>query len=189
MNKITISSLKKSEEIEKILNEKSRQGYEVASFSQSIIALRYNVTFKKSKKQLNYTLSSKPLKEKGLKLITDKKVYLYSSKIKPIINEEKRNETDKTLKMTNYWRIVDILYVLFVIFFIVSTKEKPYSMNRLIYVFPTTLVYSLLNLLIRNNSKGSKVALIVTSVLTSAVITVVIELVYMLYKTIMGFFG
>ncbi len=125
MNKTTISSLKKSEEIEKILNEKSKQGYEVTSFKLSPVALRYTVDFKKSKNQLNYTVSSTPLEQKGLKLITDKKVYLYSSKIKPLINEEKRNQTDKTLKMANYWKILDTLYVLFVIFFIVTTKEKP----------------------------------------------------------------
>ncbi len=188
MEKLTISSFKTSEEIEKILNEKAKKGFQVTSFSLSKISLKYHVKMKKAKSNTIYTLSSKPIDSKGLKLISDDNILLYSSKIKPLISEEQRQETNRVMKSNNYWKITDIIYILFAIYFIVAIKEKPYSMNRLMYLFPITLVYSLLNLLIRNHDRKNIVKLIITSILTSAVMVVIIELIYVLYSTITGFF-
>ncbi len=187
MESLTISSLKTSEEIEKILNEKSKNGLQVTSFSLSKISLKYKIKLKKGKSNTIYTVSSKPIESKGLKLISDDTIYLYSSKIKPIISENQRKETNRVIKSNNYWKIIDILYILFAIYFIVAVKEKPYSMNRLMYLFPITLIYSLLNFLVRNRDRKSVFKLVITSILTSVVIVAIVEIIYLIYKTITGF--
>ncbi len=188
MNKTTISTFKKSEDIEKILNEQSKQGLEVSEFKQSKIALRYNVKYKKGKKNLIYTISHKPLEGKGLKKVSDNgNVYLYSSRIKPLINKEDREKTDRSIKRLSYYKLLDMLYILFAIYFIVAIKQSPFSVNRLMYIFPVTLVYSLINFLLRSTNRGKKLPLIVTSILTSVVITAILELIYMIYRAIANF--